>query len=195
MSKKILSLILAAVMIFGALAMTGCSLFEKNEQTETDDRLPTTLNLLGITESSTTPEAVAAVEEQINKILVAKYETKIKLTLVTEDEYYKLIEERIAEKKHLDNLDAAIQQDNNRMILDIDKLDEFSGEPLIRQHYNSLHQKDKQTDAMQEYLKAQKQHDEQQNKMMTEMMKTIAKQQEQNQQSKPGLLSRLFKRK
>ena len=79
MSKKILSLILAAVMIFGALAMTGCSLFEKNEQTETDDRLPTTLNLLGITESSTTPEAVAAVEEQINKILVAKYETKIKL--------------------------------------------------------------------------------------------------------------------
>lgn len=48
---------------------------------------------------------------------------------------------------------------------------------------------------MQEYLKAQKQHDEQQNKMMTEMMKTIVKQQEQNQQSKPGLLSRLFKRK
>ena len=115
MSKKILSLILAAVMIFGALAMTGCSLFEKNEQTETDDRLPTTLNLLGITESSTTPEAVAAVEEQINKILVAKYETKIKLTLVTEDEYYKLIEERIAEKKHLDNLDAAIQQYNKYM--------------------------------------------------------------------------------
>lgn len=92
-------------------------------------------------------------------------------------------------------LGVAIEQYNNGMILDIDKFDEFIGEPLIRQHYNSLHQKDKQTDAMQEYLKAQKQHDEQQNKMMTEMMKTIAKQQEQNQQSKPGLLSRLFKRK
>ena len=92
-------------------------------------------------------------------------------------------------------LGVAIEQYNNGMILDIDKFDEFIGEPLIRQHYNSLHQKDKQTDAMQEYLKAQKQHDEQQNKMMTEMMKTIAKQQEQNQQSKPGLLSRLFKQK
>lgn len=115
MSKKILSLILAAVMLFGALAMTGCSLFEKKEPTASDDRLPTTLNLLGVTEASTTPEAVAAVEEQINKILVAKYETKIKLTLVTEDEYYKLIDGRIAEKRHLDNLDKAVAQYNKYM--------------------------------------------------------------------------------
>ena len=112
MSKKILSLILAAVMLFGALAMAGCTLFDKTEPTATDDRLPTTLNVIGITEESTTPEAVAAVEAEINKILVARYETKIKLTLVTEDEYYKLIDERIAEKKHLDNLDAAVAQYN-----------------------------------------------------------------------------------
>ncbi len=115
MSKKILSLILAAVMLFGALAMAGCTLFDKTEPTATDDRLPTTLNVIGITEESTTPEAVAAVEAEINKILVARYETKIKLTLVTEDEYYKLIDERIAEKKHLDNLDAAVAQYNKYM--------------------------------------------------------------------------------
>ena len=86
MVKKLLCLILAAVMLFGVLAMTGCSLFGEKKQDDSDDRLPTTLNFLGITEGSTTPEATAAVEEELNKILVARYKTKIKLTLVTEDE-------------------------------------------------------------------------------------------------------------
>ena len=106
MVKKLLCLILAAVMLFGVLAMTGCSLFGEKKQDDSDDRLPTTLNFLGITEGSTTPEATAAVEEELNKILVARYKTKIKLTLVTEDEYYDLIDKRIAEKEHLDNIDS-----------------------------------------------------------------------------------------
>ena len=115
MVKKLLCLILAAVMLFGVLAMTGCSLFGEKKQDDSDDRLPTTLNFLGITEGSTTPEATAAVEEELNKILVARYKTKIKLTLVTEDEYYDLIDKRIAEKEHLDNIDSAILQYNKYM--------------------------------------------------------------------------------
>lgn len=91
---------------------------------------------------------------------------------------------------------VAIEQYNNGMILDIDKFDEFVGEPLIRKHYNNLHQQEHQADAMQEYLKAQKKHDEQQSKMVTEMLQTIAKQQERSQpQKKPGLISRLFNHK
>lgn len=112
MSKKILCLVMAAAMLIGVFAMTGCSLFESNGETTTDSRLPTTLSIVGITEESTTPEAVQAVEDAINKITVAKYETKIDLTLVTRDEYYKLISDRVNEAKYNSTVDAAISQYN-----------------------------------------------------------------------------------
>lgn len=112
MSKKILCLGLAVLMLVSVFALTGCELFEKQENKESDSRLPTTLSLIGITEPSTKPEAIKAVEDAINEITMNKYKTKIDLVLVTEDEYYKIIDERVAEAEHNSNVDKAIAQYN-----------------------------------------------------------------------------------
>ena len=112
MSKKILCLFMAVAMLVCAIALSGCSLFEEETTEEADSRLPMTLSVLGIKKEGTTDEAVQAVEDAINVITVAKYETKIKLTLVTEDEYYDLVTERVAEAKYNETVDKAIEQYN-----------------------------------------------------------------------------------
>ena len=49
------------------LTATSC---DENNANETKDTVPTTVTLLGITEKSTTPEAIKAVEDAINKIKI-----------------------------------------------------------------------------------------------------------------------------
>ena len=93
MMKRVLSLILCLGMIAGVLLMAGCG---NDTPTTAEGTLPATINMLGITEESTTPEAIKAVENAINKISTSRYKTKINLTLVTADEYIALIEERTA---------------------------------------------------------------------------------------------------
>lgn len=93
MMKRILSLILCLGMLAGVLLMAGCGEATTSNTTTT---LPATINMLGITEESTTPEAVKAVEDALNKITKNRYKTKVNLTLVTADEYIALIEERVA---------------------------------------------------------------------------------------------------
>ena len=112
MSKKILCAIIAFAMIFSVAVMSGCSLFESKEETSDNSRLPITLNIIGITEETTRPEDILAVQDAINEITVAKYETKIILTLVTEDEYYDLVKARCEEAEYYQNVDAAIAQYN-----------------------------------------------------------------------------------
>jgi hypothetical protein len=85
-------------MLAGTLLFAGCS---GNETTtgsvvNTED-LPATINLVGITEKTTTAEAIEFVEEALNKITKTRFKTKVELTLVTADEYIDLIESRIAE--------------------------------------------------------------------------------------------------
>ena len=94
MMKRIISALLCLSMLAGALLMAGCGEAETPETTET---LPATINLLGITEESTTPEAIEAVEEALNRISKNRYKTQINLTLVTADEYIALVDERSAE--------------------------------------------------------------------------------------------------
>ncbi len=95
MMKRIISLVLCLGMIAGALLMAGC---EADTGTpSSDDTLPMTLSFLGITEESTTPEAIEATEEALNRIFKTEFKTKIDLTLVTADEYIALVEERVAE--------------------------------------------------------------------------------------------------
>lgn len=110
MLKKILSAIIAVVMLAMTFALAGCSTGSNDEAT--DLRLPMTLNFIGITKESTTPEAVQMVEDAINVILSNTYETKIKLTLVTADKYMELVQERVDEANYLIDLDAAIAKYN-----------------------------------------------------------------------------------
>ena len=99
MLKRIISLGLCLIML--ALMFAGCG--NKNQTptttTNTDD-LPSTINLIGITEKTTTQEAIDRVEAALNKISKTRYKTKIELTLVTADEYIAEIEKRVAEADH-----------------------------------------------------------------------------------------------
>lgn len=93
-------------------AATSCD--ETNEN-DTKDTVPTTVTLLGITEKSTTSEAIKAVEDAINKITKARYKTKVELKLVTEDEYLDLINKSIERAEYYKNYDAAVATYNSYM--------------------------------------------------------------------------------
>ncbi|MBQ3490222.1 MAG: hypothetical protein IJA86_06510 [Clostridia bacterium] len=95
MFKRIISFGLCLVML--AVLFAGCG--KKQEQTTTTnpEDLPQTINLIGITERTTTQEAIDFVEDALNKLSKTRYKTKIELTLVTADEYMKEVEKRVAE--------------------------------------------------------------------------------------------------
>ena len=95
MFKRIISLALCLVML--AVLFTGCGKTEDTTTTTNTDDLPSTINLIGITESSTTFESIEMVEAALNKLTKTRYKTKVELTLVTADEYIAEVEKRIAE--------------------------------------------------------------------------------------------------
>jgi len=113
MFKKVMSVLLAATMIFVAVILTSCE--KNNEQTSTE-RLPATISVLAITSEETKPEAVKAVEKQINELMGKLYKTHIDLKLVTEDEYYALVKERVDLANYYKNLDSAINNYNTSAI-------------------------------------------------------------------------------
>lgn len=91
MTKKLIALLLVLVMLV-SLCMTACSSDENEtgEEAEVEDeaqRNNLILTLYAITDASTTPEALAEVEEKISNYCVAKYKTAIDLRFFTEDEY------------------------------------------------------------------------------------------------------------
>ena len=113
MFKKAMCLVLAATMIFAAVLLTSC---ERKQETASAERLPATISVLGITSEETTPEAVAAVEKAINAQMGKLYKTHIDLRLVTADEYYALIKERVDLANYYKNLDTAINNYNTTAI-------------------------------------------------------------------------------
>lgn len=113
MFKKAMCLVLAATMIFAAVLLTSC---ERKQETASAERLPATISVLGITSEETTPEAVAAVEKAINAQMGKLYKTHIDLKLVTADEYYALIKERVDLANYYKNLDTAINNYNTTAI-------------------------------------------------------------------------------
>jgi hypothetical protein len=81
-----------------AVLFTGCGKNTEDTTTTTNtDDLPSTINLIGITESSTTFDSIEMVEAALNKLTKTRYKTKVELTLVTADEYIAEVEKRIAE--------------------------------------------------------------------------------------------------
>ena len=114
MFKRIISLGLCLAILAGTMLFAGCSndTTSSGGTTNTDD-LPATINLVGITEKSTTAEAIEFVEEALNKLTKTRYKTKVELTLVTADEYIELIEQRVAEADQETVRLAAISKYNN----------------------------------------------------------------------------------
>ncbi len=99
MNKKLTSLLLAALLTAGSLV--GCSTSADEEEVATADteesvRVSMTLTLALPTKSGTTDEAVQKVEDAINKLTEAKYDTAIDLILVPEDEYQAYIDDTLS---------------------------------------------------------------------------------------------------
>lgn len=120
MIKRIVSLVLCLGMLAGILLMTSCGQTTPGEDTGT---LPGTINLIGITGETTTPEAIKAVENALNRISKARYKTQINLTLVTADEYIALIDEKIAEAEQRKVELAAIKKYNEYAIKQANELE------------------------------------------------------------------------
>lgn len=103
--KKLICLILAMIMVLAMFA--GCS--NKDDETvdpeaevadtESSKRVPMTLSLWLPTDDSTTEEAKELVEEAINKITQAKYDTAIELHLIPRSEYKETIDKKLADVK------------------------------------------------------------------------------------------------
>ena len=104
MKKRLFLAVLAIVMLMSCI-LTGCT----EEQAESNVDLVDTegyacIKVYGVKEASTTDEAIAAVEEAINKITLKEFKTKVKLMLFTEDKYLEGIDEAL---KGLEELEAA----------------------------------------------------------------------------------------
>jgi hypothetical protein len=116
MKKRFFCLLLCLIMVFPMVFMAGCSGEEDEEATgATTSTGPKamTLTLYSITGENTTEEAIQQVQDAINKITEAKFNTHIILRLYPEDEYNKALEEKITaieEQIALDEAKAAAQK-------------------------------------------------------------------------------------
>lgn len=98
MIKKIISGIIVFVIIMSALV--GCSEEQTGEETadtETSTRTAMTLSLWMPTDDSTTEEAKKLVEDAINVLTQAKYNTAIELHLIPRSEYQETIDAKLEE--------------------------------------------------------------------------------------------------
>ena len=103
MKKKLLSLLLAGLMLSSGL-LTGCSSNTNGDETvaatadtEESARVSMTLTLWAPTSDKTTEEAILAVQDAVNEITQAKFDTSIELHLIPQDEYQAAIDARMDE--------------------------------------------------------------------------------------------------
>lgn len=103
MKKRLMSLLLCAIMVL-PIALTGCSDKagsgdETTSSTTSSSSKAMTITLYTITESSTTDEALAQVEEAINVITESDFNTHVILRTATEKQYEKMIDDAIEAKE------------------------------------------------------------------------------------------------
>lgn len=104
--KKTISLLLAAVMILSAVSImfTSCSFGDEEVKADIGEnvttRKPLTLTLYGVTGETTTPEAIKAVEERLNRFSETEYSTTLVLKLYTEDEYRDVLDQAYEKLQH-----------------------------------------------------------------------------------------------
>lgn len=102
MKRKLVCLLLAFATVFSCFAFAGCSdqagdKTVEGTTTDTASLTTVTLTLWLPTDEDTTEEAVLAVQEAINKITKAKFETAIELHAIPRDQYAAAIDARITE--------------------------------------------------------------------------------------------------
>ncbi len=100
MKKRFVSSALAMLMLLSTLMTASCGKEEDSSDTlqiEGDDASAMTLSIWGIKGEGTTDEAIAVVEEAMNKITKSQFNTAIDLNLYFEDEYDAKLEERMDE--------------------------------------------------------------------------------------------------
>ena len=101
MSKKIICLILALVLMCGVL-LTACKKDDDEKinaeaDTEESSRLAMTISLWMPTDEDTTDEAIELVSAAFNKITQSKFNTAVELHLIPRGEYQEAIDARIDE--------------------------------------------------------------------------------------------------
>ena len=102
MKKKLVCLLLCAVMLFTGIMSTGCSGLGTGTSTDTTgseeqeiSRSSMTLTLWVPVGEGTTEESLWQVEEAINRVTQTEFDTAIKLYGVPDAEYEKVMEERL----------------------------------------------------------------------------------------------------
>lgn len=103
MKKKLVCILLCAVMLVSCLMSTGCSLIGSSDlssdtsgtEEEVVSRTSITLSLWIPTNEGTTEESIIQVEEAINKVTQSEFDTAIKLYAIPDSEYEAVMKERI----------------------------------------------------------------------------------------------------
>ncbi len=95
MTKKILALVFAAVMMLTAVMSTGCANGDNSDENELSGIV--TLNMFVITEEETSQTAAKEVQMAINEITVPQYKMLVKINYLTADEYWDVVESTEAE--------------------------------------------------------------------------------------------------
>lgn len=95
MNKRIICLLIAMLMILASFA--GCGKKDEEELQasveEAASASTTTLSMYLMTEAPVSAEQAAKIESAVNKITKAKFKTQLKLTFLTEDQYYTVLED------------------------------------------------------------------------------------------------------
>ena len=96
---KILSTLLAVIMVASTLLMSGCNTTNSDEDAanSTSTRTVTALNMYILTEDSTTQEAANKVQMEINRVLLPEYKTMLKINYLKADEYWDAVESMLEE--------------------------------------------------------------------------------------------------
>lgn len=111
MSKKLLSFLLCVVAVL-TLSFAGCGEDSDDDSTnqEASARKAVTINMMLVSEKEISSETEALVEEAFNELTQSKYTTKVDFVFLTEDEYFDVLDEKLA---------AAAEAKENEGLLDI----------------------------------------------------------------------------
>ena len=102
MTKRLLSLLLALIMLF-SLCLTACGPAPEEEEGAEEEQQEEVLRpnigltIYAIKDKKMTDEALKAVEEKVSNYCIAKYKTAIQLRFFTEDEYQAALDKEEAE--------------------------------------------------------------------------------------------------
>lgn len=97
MKKKLVTLLLLSAMLLSSFTACGQETDSATEANEKAQEMTATITLTAIVGDSTTPEAIAEVQEAINKLTKSEHKTQVILQMKTASEYEAFIESQVEE--------------------------------------------------------------------------------------------------